>query len=81
MDGKSFLSLGEGKPVSLAGLFALRVLLGVAVPTNTDNVRACAGSIQVHSLLRSLGFNELYDLKADPLESRNLIYSAQHRMW
>jgi N-acetylglucosamine-6-sulfatase len=79
MDGKSFLSLAGNKPVPWRDFLLYEYYWEWPFP-QTPTMFALRGDqfkyIHYYGLWDS---NELYDLKADPLESRNLIYSAQHQ--
>jgi len=79
MDGKSFVSLAKGKPVAWRDFLLYEYYWEWPFP-QTPTTFALRGSqykyIHYYGLWDS---NELYDIKADPLESRNLIYSAEHQ--
>ena len=79
MDGRSFLPLGEGKAVAWRDFLLYEYYWEWPFP-QTPTMFALRGDqykyIHYYGLWDS---NELYDIKADPLESRNLIYSSQHQ--
>ncbi|HEX6732335.1 MAG TPA: sulfatase [Pyrinomonadaceae bacterium] len=79
MDGKSFLSLAESKPVPWRDFLLYEYYWEWPFP-QTPTMFALRGDrykyIHYYGLWDS---NELYDIKVDPLESRNLIDSWQHQ--
>jgi N-acetylglucosamine-6-sulfatase len=79
MDGRSFLSLVAGKPIAWRDYLLYEYYWEWAFP-QTPTMFALRGDqykyIHYYGLWDS---NELYDMKADPLESRNLIGSAEHQ--
>jgi N-acetylglucosamine-6-sulfatase len=79
MDGKSFIPLAERKVVPWRDFLLYEYYWEWPFP-QTPTMFALRGDeykyIHYYGLWDS---NELYDLKVDPLESRNLIYSAQHQ--
>ncbi len=79
MDGKSFLSLAESRPTPWRDFLLYEYYWESPFP-QTPTMFALRGEqykyIHYYGLWDS---NELYDLKADPLESKNLIYSSQHQ--
>lgn len=79
MDGKSFVPLGEGKSVAWRDFLLYEYYWEWPFP-QTPTTFAVRGDqykyIHYYGLWDS---NELYDIKADPLESRNLINSSQHQ--
>lgn len=78
MDGKSFLSLAESKPAPWRDFLLYEYYWEWPFP-QTPTIFALRGDqykyIHYYGLWDS---NELYDIKADPLESRNLIASQQY---
>jgi N-acetylglucosamine-6-sulfatase len=79
MDGKSFLALAEGKPVSWRDFLLYEYYWEWPFP-QTPTMFALRG--EQYKYIHYYGLwdvNELYDIKADPLESRNLIASAEHQ--
>jgi N-acetylglucosamine-6-sulfatase len=79
MDGKSFLSLAERKPVRWRDFLLYEYYWEWPFP-QTPTMFALRG--EQYKYIHYYGLwdlNELFDIKADPLESRNLINSPQHQ--
>jgi N-acetylglucosamine-6-sulfatase len=79
MDGRSFLALAQGKPVRWRDFLLYEYYWEWAFP-QTPTMFALRG--EQYKYIHYYGLwdlNELYDIKADPLESRNLITSAEHQ--
>ena len=79
MDGRSFLPLAEGKPASWRDFLLYEYYWEWPFP-QTPTTFALRG--EQYKYIHYYGLwdiNELYDIKADPLESRNLINSADHQ--
>lgn len=49
------------------------------LPKAASFLRSARRPAQIHQLLRALGYQRALYMKADPLESRNLISSPEHR--
>lgn len=79
MDGRSFLPLAQGKQVTWRDHLLYEYYWEWAFP-HTPTIYALRGDrykyIHYHGLW---DINELYDIQADPRETRNLISSAEHQ--
>lgn len=79
MDGKSYLPLLKGANIPWRDSLLYEYYWEYAFP-HTPTIHALRGDqfkyINYYGLW---DINELYDMKADPLESRNLIFSPEHR--
>lgn len=79
MDGKSYLPLLKGNKISWRDSIFYEYYWEYAFP-QTPTVFALRGDRYKYINYYGLwDINELYDIKNDPLESKNLIYSAEHR--
>lgn len=79
MDGKSYLPLLEGKTIPWRDSIFYEYYWEYAFP-QTPTVFALRGSRFKYMDFYGLwDINELYDIKNDPLESKNLIYDPQYR--
>jgi N-acetylglucosamine-6-sulfatase len=79
MDGRSFLSLAEGKPAAWRDFLLYEYYWEWAFP-QTPTMFALRG--EQYKYVHYYGLwdtNELHDIKADPLEARNLITSVKHQ--
>jgi N-acetylglucosamine-6-sulfatase len=79
MDGKSYLPILKGKKISWRDSIFYEYYWEYAFP-QTPTVFALRGEqfkyINYYGLW---DINELYDIKSDPLESKNLIYNPEYR--
>ena len=79
LDGRSFLALAQGKPAPWREHLLYEYYWERNFP-HTPTVHALRGDrykyIHVHGVW---DLDELYDLKEDPLEMKNLIFSAAHK--
>jgi N-acetylglucosamine-6-sulfatase len=79
MDGKSYLPLLKGEKVAWRDDLLYEYYWEYAFP-QTPTMHALRGSRYKYINYYGLwDINELYDLAEDPLETRNLINSAEHR--
>lgn len=79
MDGRSFVSLAEGKPAVWRDFLLYEYYWEWPFP-QTPTMFALRG--EQYKYIHYYGLwdtNELYDIKADPLEARNLITSVTHQ--
>jgi N-acetylglucosamine-6-sulfatase len=79
MDGRSFLPLAEGRRTPWRDHLLYEYYWEWAFP-QTPTIHALRGDRYKYIHYYGLwDINELYDIKADPIESRNLIASPEHR--
>lgn len=79
MDGKSYLPLLKGSKISWRDNLLYEYYWEYAFP-HTPTIHALRGDRYKYINYYGLwDINELYDMKTDPLESRNLISSPEHR--
>ena len=72
------LRAGQVHPVARA--LPLRLLLGEELPADAHHLRAAHADRYKYITYYGLwDADELYDLAADPEETKNLIYDPQHR--
>lgn len=79
MDGKSYLPLLEEKKIPWRDQIFYEYYWEYAFPQTPTVFALRGGQYKYINYYGLWDINELYDIKADPLESKNLIYSPEHR--
>ncbi|HRE80700.1 MAG TPA: sulfatase [Opitutaceae bacterium] len=79
MDGRSFLSLAQGKPTPWREYFLYVYYWEKNFPQTPTTFALRGDQFKYITYYGLWDADELYDLQADPEESRNLIFSPEHR--
>lgn len=79
MDGASFLPLGERRSIAWRDFLLYEYYWEWPFPQTPTMFALRSDRYKYIHYYGLWDINELYDIQADPLESRNLIFSAQHQ--